>query len=121
MKKENSSFSENQKEMETCGLSYAVELLRGRWKINVLWGIHLGANRFGLLKRALPMISEKMLTQQLKSLEEDGLLVRKDFKTVPPHVEYQLTEFGKKLAPTLQTLCNWGDELRESKVVVLKV
>lgn len=113
MIKESSTNFENQKILEmSCGLSYAVELLKGRWKVNILWNLIQGVNRYGLLKRNIPGISEKMLTQRLKDLETEGLIIRKDFKTIPPHVEYYLSESGETLVPVLHKLCEWGTEVR---------
>ncbi|AUP81612.1 transcriptional regulator [Flavivirga eckloniae] len=97
----------------SCGLSYAVELLNGRWKINVLWNLAKEVHRYGQMKRNIPGISEKMLTQRLRDLEKEGLIIRKDFKTIPPHVEYHLTDSGKELIPILEQMCRWGNRIRE--------
>lgn len=113
MRKLNSTNFENQKILEmSCGLTYAVELLNGRWKVNILWNLNNEVNRYGLLKKSIPGISEKMLTQRLRDLESEGLIIRKDFKTIPPHVEYSLSEAGKELIPALKLLCNWGTKIR---------
>jgi DNA-binding HxlR family transcriptional regulator len=113
MRKSNSTNFENQKNLEmSCGLSYAVELLNGRWKVNILWNLIQGVNRYGLLNKSIPGISEKMLTQRLRDLESQGLIVRQDFKTIPPHVEYYLSESAKTLIPVLKQLCKWGTEVR---------
>ncbi len=113
MRKSNSTNFENQKNLEmSCGLSYAVELLNGRWKVNILWNLIQGVNRYGLLNKNIPGISEKMLTQRLRDLENQGLIIRQDFKTIPPHVEYYLSEPGKALIPVLKQLCKWGTEVR---------
>ncbi len=114
MRKENSTNLENQKILEmSCGLTYAVELLNGRWKVNVIWNLAKGINRYGQIKRNIPGISEKMLTQRLKDLEKEYLIVREDFKTVPPRVEYHLTQAGRELVPVLEKLCKWGTKIRE--------
>lgn len=114
MRKETSTNFENQKILEmSCGLSYAVELITGRWKVNILWYVTRGVNRYGELKRSIDGISEKMLTQRLRDLEHDGLIIRKDFQTVPPHVEYHLSEAGKLLIPALELLCQWGTDVRD--------
>lgn len=114
MRKETSTNFENQKILEmSCGLSYAVELLLGRWKVNILWNLERGVNRYGQLKKSIPGISEKMLTQRLRDMEKDGLIIREDFKTVPPHVEYYLSQAGKQLVPVLHELCQWGSSVRE--------
>lgn len=113
MRKSNSTNSENEKRLEdTCGLTYAMILMKGRWTINVLWRIHNGANRYGLIKKEIEGISEKMLTQRLRDLEEMGLIIRKDFKKVPPHVEYYLSEAGEAFVPVIIALCEWGDKVR---------
>ena len=64
------------------------------------------------LNKNIPGISQKMLTQRLRDLENDGLITRQDFKTVPPHVEYHLSEAGERLVPVLHSLCEWGKEVR---------
>ncbi len=113
MRKINSTNYQNQKILEmSCGLSYAVELLSGRWKVNILWNLDRGVNRYGALNRSIPGISEKMLTQRLRDLKAEGLIIRKDFKTIPPHVEYSLSKAGKELIPVLELLCNWGTRVR---------
>jgi len=115
MIKTNSTNFENQKILEmSCGLSYAVELLKGRWKVNIIWNLIQNVNRYGLLKKSIPGISEKMLTQRLRDLEVEGLIIRKDFKTIPPHVEYYLSSSGKELVPVLHQLCEWGTKVRPS-------
>ena len=119
MRKLNSTNYENQKTLEmSCGLTYAVELLNGRWKVNVLWSLNNGTNRYGLLKKSIPGISEKMLTQRLRDLEKEGLILRKDFKTIPPHVEYSLSQAGEELMPVLKQLCQWGTKIRSSTCLV---
>jgi len=114
MRKETSTNFENQKILEmSCGLSYAVELITGRWKVNILWNLNRGVNRYGELKRQIPGISEKMLTQRLRDMEADGLIIREDFKTIPPHVEYTLSKAGLQLVPVLHELCQWGSKVRD--------
>lgn len=95
-----------------CGLTFAMTLLSGRWKINILWMMKNGINRYGQLKNKIAGISEKMLTERLKELEQEGLIIRNDFQTIPPHVEYELSEAGKLLSPILEQLTNWGDVVR---------
>lgn len=113
MRKINSTNYENQKRHEdNCGLTYAMALLTGRWKINVLWAIYNDVNRYGLIRKRIPGLSEKMLSQRLKELEEIGLIIRKDFKKIPPHVEYSLTKAGQELIPVFIKLHKWGDEVR---------
>ena len=74
----------------------------------VLWGLNAGPLRFGELRRAVAGISEKMLIQQLREMGADGVVSRKDFREVPPRVEYALTPFGVSLTEALRPLCEWG-------------
>jgi DNA-binding HxlR family transcriptional regulator len=93
-----------------CGIGPAFEVIGGKWKAVILWELHAQPRRFGELKRLLPDISEKMLIQQLREMEGDGIVARKDFREIPPRVEYALTEFGVSLAEALRPLCDWGRE-----------
>lgn len=100
--------------METiCGLDVSLRYIGGKWKPLLLYYLHTQPRRFGELKRLVDGISEKMLTQQLRDMTEDGILTRHDFKEVPPRVEYRITEFGHGLAQALQPLCEWGNAHRE--------
>ena len=91
-----------------CHMELTIDLIGGKWKSLILW--HLGENtcRFSELKKMLPRITQKMLTQQLRELEQDGLLQRFVYTQVPPKVEYSLTAEGKTLLPILEALCQWG-------------
>lgn len=92
-----------------CGMEAVLDLVGGKWKLLILY--HLIQNqqvRFSELRRLVGNVSEKMLSQQLREMTSDGLVRRIDFRTVPPHVEYTLTAFGKDLARTLQPVCEWG-------------
>ena len=91
-----------------CGLEAALEVVGGKWKVLILWPLRSDARRFGELRRMVPGISEKMLIQHLKEMEADGIVTRKDFKEVPPRVEYALTTFGESLCTALTPLCEWG-------------
>ena len=93
-----------------CGLEAALNLIGGKWKLLLLYHLHGERRRFGELRRMTGQISEKVLTQQLKEMTSDGLVRRIDFKTVPPHVEYELTQFGLGLCRTLEPLCSWGQD-----------
>ena len=113
MRKENSTNYINEQALAAhCGVTFAMTLLTGRWKINILWMLKNGINRYGMLKNKIAGISEKMLTERLKELEKEGLVIRKDFQTIPPHVEYELSEAGRLLSPILDQLSDWGDEVR---------
>lgn len=91
-----------------CSMELTLDLIGGKWKSLILW--HLGENtlRFSELRKSLPQVTQKMLTQQLRELEDDGLVKRYIYTQVPPKVEYSLTETGRSLLPILATLCDWG-------------
>lgn len=96
------------KKAYSCGLEASLAIIGGKWKCLILWGIGQNARRFGELKRIVVGISEKMLIQELKEMELDGIVKRKDFREVPPRVEYSLTPFGAELREVLHPLCEWG-------------
>ncbi|XZE33911.1 winged helix-turn-helix transcriptional regulator [Pirellulaceae bacterium SH501] len=90
-----------------CGIEAALAVVGGKWKSIILW--HLDdPRRFSELRRLVHGISEKMLIQQLRHLERDGVVARKDFQEIPPKVEYSLTRFGRSLKDALAPLCDWG-------------
>ncbi|NTV27668.1 MAG: helix-turn-helix transcriptional regulator [Methanothrix sp.] len=86
----------------------ALEVIGGKWKPLILWAIGDDVLRFSELQKALPGINTKMLTKQLRCLEEDGVILRTVYPEVPPHVEYRISDFGKTLVPILEALCKWG-------------
>ncbi|HEY8527144.1 MAG TPA: helix-turn-helix domain-containing protein [Acidimicrobiales bacterium] len=94
----------------SCGLDAAVSVVEGKWKPLILWELSQGPRRYGKLRRALPGISEKMLIQQLKQLQRDGLIARTDLGGVPPGVEYALTPLGESLNEALVPLGDWGEK-----------
>lgn len=83
-------------------------MIGGRWKVLLLWRLRDGTRRFNELRRSMPGVTQKMLTQQLRQLEMDGLVSRKVFAEVPPKVEYKLTTTGKELSSLLVTLADWA-------------
>lgn len=85
-----------------------MDVVGGRWRTVILSRLKEGVHRYGELRRLVPGITEKMLSQRLRELEADGLIVRRDLERVPPHVEYELTAEGRSLAPVLQALYDWG-------------
>lgn len=94
-----------------CGIDAALDVVSGKWKGLVLWELHThGTRRFAELRRALPGVSEKMLTQHLRQMEEDGLVHREVYAEVPPKVEYSLTDAGISLNDALRPLGQWGRE-----------
>ena len=95
----------------TCGLDATLRVVSGKWKPLILYFIAQdGPTRYGELRRAVRDVSDKMLIQQLKELEADGLVKRTDYKEVPPRVDYSLTDLGRSLAEALVPLCSWGTE-----------
>jgi len=92
----------------TCPVELTVDVIGGRWRTVILARLKQGVHRYGELRRLVPGISEKMLTQRLRELEADGLISRLDHATVPPHVEYDLTDEGRSLIPVLQAMYDWG-------------
>jgi DNA-binding HxlR family transcriptional regulator len=92
----------------TCGLDAALAVIGGKWKPLILFHLAHDTRRYGELKRAIGAVSHKMLIQQLKELEADGLVDRVDYKEIPPRVDYSLTAFGQTLATALVPLCEWG-------------
>ncbi|WP_167957534.1 winged helix-turn-helix transcriptional regulator [Anaerosporobacter faecicola] len=90
---------------------YTLSLFNGKWKMTILyWLSHYPQIRYGQLKREIKGITHKMLSQQLKELEQDGIIVRKEYGEVPPRVEYTLSDRGKTLMPILHEMCRWGHE-----------
>lgn len=97
-----------------CTVELTLHVIGGKWKPIILY--HLGkegTRRFGELKQAMPNITQKMLTQQLRELEHDGLINRQVYAQVPPKVEYSLSEFGQSIMPVMQSLCLWGQSYEE--------
>lgn len=91
-----------------CPLNYTMNLIGTKWKPLVLFHLLEGEQRSGILQKQVPGISNKMFTQTVRELEEDGLIVRKVFPVVPPKVEYSLSERGKSLEAVLKSLDEWG-------------
>jgi len=91
-----------------CPVEATLDVIGGKWKPLILWWLHQHTCRFAELRRLIPGISEKMLTQHLRELEADGILERRVYAVVPPKVEYSLTEYGCSLEQALQTICEWG-------------
>ncbi len=98
---------------EECSVRSALAVIGGKWKPVITRYLMLGTRRFGELRKLMPDATQKMLTQQLRELEEDGIVLRKVYHQVPPKVEYSLTEYGRTLAPVLRELCKWGEKHAE--------
>lgn len=93
-----------------CPVTASIELIGGKWKTIILYSLLSGTRRFGEIAVRIPDISRKVLTEQLKELESDGLIVREQYKEIPPRVEYSLTDLGKSLSSVFRELEIWGTE-----------
>jgi DNA-binding HxlR family transcriptional regulator len=87
-----------------------LKVLGGKWKLLILWHLKDAAKRYSVLKRLIPEISEKVLIQQLRELEYDGIISRTTLAKMPPKVEYAFTDYGRTLIPVFKPLCEWGEE-----------
>jgi DNA-binding HxlR family transcriptional regulator len=100
-----------------CEKELTLAVIGGKWKLIIMWHLGLeGTKRFGELKRLIPGITQKMLTNQLRELEEDLLIYREVFAENPPKVEYSLTGYGQSLMPLLQMMYDWGKSYRENVI-----
>lgn len=93
---------------EGCPVEATLEVIGGKWKGIILYHLHSETLRFSELRRSMPEITQRMLTKQLRELEEDNLILRKVYPVVPPKVEYSLSEYGQTLAPVIDALRIWG-------------
>ena len=94
----------------SCPAEFTADLIAGRWKIVLLWYLFQGMQRFSDLQRAVPGITQKVLTHQLRDMENKGLLTRTVYPEVPPKVEYQITPLGLTLKPIVDAMHSWGTE-----------
>ena len=92
-----------------CPVNATLHVIGGRWKILVIYHLADGIARFNELQRAVPGISKRVLAQQLRHLERDGIVARRVYDQSPPRVEYSLTDFGRTLEPLMERLCEWGE------------
>ncbi len=92
-----------------CPAEFTLAMIGGRWKIPIIFHLLSGRKRFTELARALNGVTQKMLTQQLREMERNGLVERKVFAQVPPKVEYSLLELGMSLRPVVDAMCRWGE------------
>lgn len=99
-----------------CPVEVTLSLLENKWKVLILYELLERTKRFGELSKAVSGISQKMLTQQLRQMEKDGIIKRKVYAEVPPRVEYSLTEIGKSLKPILDAMHKWGSNYKKSKI-----
>lgn len=101
------------KELPACPVETTLTLISDRWKVLIIRDLLNGTKRFGELKKSLGGISQKVLTANLRSMEESGMLTRKVYAEVPPRVEYTLTETGYSLKPVLDAMAAWGTQYKE--------
>ncbi len=97
------------RELPACPVETTLTLISDKWKVLILRDLMPGTKRFGELKRSIGSVSQKVLTAQLRQMEESGLLTRTVYAEVPPRVEYTLTELGRSLKPVLDAMWNWGE------------
>lgn len=95
-----------------CGIDVTLAVIGGKWKTSILWHLAIETMRFSQLQRQFSATTRKMLTQQLRELERDGLVHREVYAQVPPKVEYSLTEKGRSVMPILNQMCEWAEGYR---------
>ncbi len=98
----------------SCTIEATLALIGGKYKTLILWHLKDTILRFNELKKLIPKATPKMLTQQLRELESDGLIIRVVYPVVPPKVEYSLSDFGKSIIPILDSMCDWGSDYLEN-------
>lgn len=101
-------MTKKRQQVYSCAMEAALSVISGKWKLTILNQLLTGTKRYGEIKNRIPGITEKMLSQQLKELEMDQIIIRKVYPEVPPKVEYSFTDLGKKLTDTFYALEIWG-------------
>lgn len=105
-------MNEKTKELPACPVETTLTLIGNKWKVLIIRDLLTGTKRFGELKKSIGSVSQKVLTAQLRAMEEDGLIHREVYAEVPPRVEYSLTELGWSLKPILDAMVNWGNNYK---------
>lgn len=100
--------------LPACPVETTLKIIGDKWKVLILRDLFTGTKRFNELKRSLTNVTQKMLTQQLRELENDGIIHREVYPVVPPKVEYSLTELGKTIKPVIDSMYDWGNYLKSS-------
>lgn len=103
------------KEMPACPVATTVALIGSKWKILIIRNLLVRPWRFNELRKDLDGVSQKVLTDSLRSMEEDGIIIRTVYPEVPPRVEYSLSELGKSIRPILDAMAEWGTEYKKSR------
>jgi DNA-binding HxlR family transcriptional regulator len=93
---------------DECPVDTTLSIIGGKWKALILYHLREGPRRFGELRRLIPGVTQRMITQHLRELEADGIIHREVFAVVPPRVDYSLTETGRTLLPILEAMAGWG-------------
>ena len=101
-------------DLPACPVEVTLKLMGNKWKILIIRDLLDGTKRFGELKKSVGNITQKVLTSNLRSMEESGLLIRKVYAQVPPKVEYTLTETGYSLKPIVDSMAKWGDDYKSN-------
>lgn len=102
-------------QLPACPVETTLSLIGSKWKVLILRDLLLGTKRFGELKKSIGHVSQKVLTNQLREMESQGLVNRKVYAEVPPRVEYSLTDLGLSLKPILDAMWNWGEEYKANR------
>ena len=105
-----------EKELPACPVETTLTLIGDKWKVLILRDLLLGTKRFGELRKSIGTVSQKVLTTQLRQMEQSGLVIRTVYAEVPPRVEYTLTELGYSLKPVLDAMVTWGTEYKARQV-----
>ena len=105
-------MSETKASLSTCPVETTLTLIGDKWKVLLLRDLMPGTKRFGELKKSVGSVSQKVLTAQLRAMEENGLVHREVYAEVPPRVEYSLTELGRSLKPILDSMWVWGEDYK---------
>lgn len=98
----------------SCGADVTASVIGGKWKLQILYRLMDKTIRFNEFRRLMPEITQRMLTLQLRELEEDGIVHREIYHQIPPKVEYSLTEVGESLLPLVRAMCDWGDTNKQT-------
>lgn len=97
-------------DIKSTPFGYTISIIGGKWKMIIMfWLVEYEVLRYGELKRCIGQISDKILNNQLKELEKDGIIIRKEYSQIPPRVEYRLSKRGLSLMPILEEMCKWGE------------